>query len=146
MTVIQKADAGARRRAVMLVAAGGVVFLLLLAALERYRLPLHDWLLSDPERFLQRLVLVSRIAAAALALPMSAFALYLWAFGARVMRAGRFPPPGQRVIRDTPVLEGREARARGRALKVLAVFLGLAGAMFWLMLWRFAGVLGAHAA
>jgi hypothetical protein len=146
MTTIQKADAGARRRAATRAAGGVVAFLLLLAAVERYRLPLHDWLLSDPERFTQRLVLVSRAAAAALVLPLLGFALYLWAFGARVMRAGRFPPPGQRVIRDTQVLEGRAARARGRILKVLAACLGLAGTMFGLMFWRLVGALGGHAA
>jgi hypothetical protein len=146
MTLIQKADAGARRRAVILVAAGGLVFLTLMAAVERYRLPLHDWLLSDPDRFAGRLVLVSDLAAAALGLPLLGFALYLWAFGAKVMRAGRFPLPGQPVIRDTPVLEGREARARGRVLKVLAACLGFSGVVFCLLFWRLIGVLGGHAA
>ncbi len=145
MADIQKADPAARRQAVPVIVIGALAGALLLAAMERYRLPLHDWLLSDPERFTRRLGLVSYLAAAALALPLLGFALYFWAFGVKVMRARRFPLPGQRVIRDTPVLEGRAAFARGRRLKVLAVCLGVAGAAFWLMLWRLVGALGGHA-
>jgi len=145
MAEIQKADPAARRQAVPLIVIGALSGALLMAAVERYRLPLHDWLLSDPERFTQRLGLVSHLAAAALALPIIGFALYLWSFGARVMRARRFPPPGQRVIRDTPVLEGASGLARGRRLKFLAACLGAAGAAFWLLFLRFVAALGGHA-
>ena len=31
-------------------------------------------------------------------------AAYLWSLGAKVLRAREFPPPGHRVIRDTPVI------------------------------------------
>ncbi|MEX0907389.1 MAG: hypothetical protein WD054_03585, partial [Gemmatimonadota bacterium] len=55
--------------------------------------------------------------------------------GTRVVRSGRFPPEGMRVLRDTRVVTGRGARALGhvqRALGVLliacaAVLLGLSG-------------------
>ena len=142
MTGIQKADAGARRQAMALVAAGALAGALMMAAVERYRLPLHDWLLSDPEHFTQRLGLVSHLAAAALALPFLGFALYLWSLGAKVMRTRRFPPPGQRVVRDTPILQGPAALPRGRRLKILAVCLGAAGAAFWLLFWRLVSTLG----
>ena len=66
---------------------------------------------------------------------------YLWSLGAKVLRARQFPPPGYRVIRDTPVIGGQAAVLRGRGLKVLAVCLALASALLWLLLWRLAWVL-----
>lgn len=45
---MQKADPVARRQAVVLFILGAVVGALLIHGFERYRLPLHDWLLSEP--------------------------------------------------------------------------------------------------
>lgn len=61
-------------------------------------------------------------------LPISAF---LFRFGQKIVRAERFPPPGSKVIRDTEVLRGDRAVARGRlfigiALVVAALALGSA--------------------
>jgi hypothetical protein len=44
----------------------------------------------------------------------------------RAVRADRFPPPGARVLRDTPVLHG--APARNRAYLLLAAALGIVAA------------------
>ena len=48
--------------------------------------------------------------------------LYLCVLAIRVFRGGRFPPPGTRVIRDTRVRTGTQARI----IAVLAVVLGCA--------------------
>ena len=57
--------------------------------------------------------------------------------GAKVLRAEQFPPPGYRVIRDTPVIGGQAAMSRGRALQMLALWLGAASALLCFLLWRF---------
>lgn len=60
-------------------------------------------------------------------------ALYILAFGRKVMQHERFPPPGVKVIRDTKIIEGKKARARGRVLVVLSlvlIFLGVIGALY----------------
>ena len=76
------------------------------------------------------------LSAAVLSAPLVAFAVYLWSLGAKVLRVRQFPPPGYRVIRDTPVISGQAAELRGRALKVLAVRLGVASVLLWLLLGR----------
>lgn len=84
--------------------------------------------------------------AAVLSAPLVALAVYLWSLGARVLRAGQFPPPGYRVIRDTPVVGGQAAVLRGRAFRALALCLGGGAVLLWLFLWRLARVLGDGAA
>jgi hypothetical protein len=55
------------------------------------------------------------------------FAVYFAWFAARIIRSGQFPHPGATVWRDTPVVRGGRALARGWALAFCAlVLLGLA--------------------
>jgi len=125
----------------MLVVLNATVGVVLILGFEHYRAPLHDWLLSEPEELGYRVKLVLFFAAATLCAPLVAFAAYLWSLGAKVLRAGEFPPPGYRVTRDTPVIAGPAAALRGRGLRALALCLGLASAFLCLLLWWLAGVL-----
>jgi hypothetical protein len=75
-----------------------------------------------------------------------AFAAYLWLLGKRVLRAQQFPPPGFRVVRDTPVMGGPAAVTRGQVIQVLALCLGLAAALLWLFFWWLAQTIGQGAA
>lgn len=132
---VRRADPAARRQAILLVAIGGVVGALLILGVERYRPMLRDWILSDPGTRRDRARLVLFLAAALLSAPLVAFAGYLWLLGSRILGSGEFPPPGYRVLRDTPVSTGRSAVLRGRGLEVLAVCLAIAAALLWLLLW-----------
>jgi hypothetical protein len=145
MTEFRRADPAQRRRAVLLVVLGTVVGALLILGFERYRTPLRDWLLSEPEER-ARVKLVLSLTGALLSAPLVAFAGYLWSLGARVVRAEVFPPPGYRVIRDTPIIVGPAAVVRGRGLKALALCLGIASALLWLLLWWLGRVFSEHAA
>jgi hypothetical protein len=118
----------------------------LIVAFARYRVPLSDWVLADPGSSAQRLKLVLLLLAALLLAPLFAFAAYLWSLGGKVVRAQEFPPPGVRVIRDTPVVSGERAVSRGRLLKVLALGCGIAAAVLAVLLWRLTLLLGSHAA
>jgi hypothetical protein len=74
-------------------------------------------------------------------LPLLLVSAHLWRFGARIVCAERFPPPGHRVVRDTIVQHGRSAVVRGRVLMALALVLVGAGGLLGLSLWRLAGML-----
>lgn len=122
---IQKADPADRRKALIVVGiAGGLCALPLVAALfgaldlrARLDAAAAQFVASPP----------AGVAAMSVAVvPLVLFALYLVVFGARVIRAGRFPLPGQRVVRDTRIREGRAATVHGRVLQVLGILLGLA--------------------
>jgi hypothetical protein len=75
------------------------------------------------------------------AITLFAFSVYLWSFGCKVSNYQRFPLPGQRVIRDTPILEGQTALMRGRVLKTLAVFLAVAGVTLFFVFWWLISIL-----
>jgi hypothetical protein len=134
MTDVQRADPAARQQTVRLVTLSALVGTVLIIGFERYRTPLRDWLVSEPEAMAHRVNLVFLLSAAVLSAPPLAFAIYLWSLGAKVLRARQFPPPGYRVIRDTPVIGGQAAVSRGRGFKVLALCLGVASALLWLLL------------
>src|SRR4030095_16605742 len=118
MTEVRRADPAARRQAVLLVVFGTVVGALLILGLEHYRTPLRDWLLGEPGERARRVKLALSLTATLLSTPLVAFAAYLWSLGARVARAGGFPPPGYRVIRDTSVIVGPAAVLQGVASKL----------------------------
>ena len=134
-----RADPRARRKAVFLIIVGTLIGAVLIVSFERYRGELHEWLLADPSGHRIQLLLYSLAVLGAV--PLIAFALYLWVLGVRVVQAQQFPPPGQRVVRDTAVVTGEAARSRGRVLQGLAIaFVTVAGLLCFL-LWRVASVI-----
>jgi hypothetical protein len=145
VTSVRRADPAARRQAVLLLVAAAFVGALLIEAFERYQIPLRDWILAEPAKSAQRMQLIFLVLGALLSVPLLAFAAYLWSLSARVLRSQEYPPPGLRVMRDTPVIVGEAAIARARQLKGLALGCGIASALLGLLLWRLASVLSTHA-
>jgi hypothetical protein len=125
---------------------GAVVGVLLIIGFERWRMPFLDWLVSEPEKLSYRVGLFSIIASVLGSAPVFGFCIYLWSLGGRVMRDQRFPLPGQRVVRDTPILQGQAALARGRIFRIMAVSLGVAGVMLCYAFWRLVAVLAKNSA
>jgi hypothetical protein len=145
MTEVRRADPAARRTAALVLVAGTCVGALLLVTFTRYRIPLTDWVLACAGSSALRVKLVVLVVPALLLAPLVALAVYLWALGGKVVRTREFPPPGLRVIRDTPIVTGERAVSRGRLLKVLALGCGTASAALAVLLWRFGLLLGSHA-
>ena len=146
MSQIRKADPAARRQTTAIVVIGAVLGCVLILAFDRWLPILQDWLLSETGGPGQRVKLTFMLIATLVSAPLLIFAAYLWSLGAKVFRVGVFPPPGHRVLRDTPVLSGKKARFRGRTLQVLAVSLALASILLWPLFWRLTETLGAPAA
>ena len=135
MSKIQKADPGARRKALLIVGLGIMIGALLIIGFERFRTPLLNWLLSKPEKLLYRVGLFCFFSSVLGSAPLFGFSVYLWSLGGRVTRFKRFPLPGHRVVRDTPILEGQAALARGRVFKIMAVLFGAAAVMLCYAIW-----------
>jgi hypothetical protein len=70
------------------------------------------------------------------AFSLAALGGYVWRVGAGIRAARRFPPPGSRVIRDTPVLLDAPAVHRGRAIQAAGVALVLCAIGLGTVLWR----------
>lgn len=140
MPEIQPADPATRRR-VMIAAA------VIIAACVAGWFGLQRWLSGlrgqDPAQIqaaLERALIVSSWAAL---VPAMVLAVVLWRYGTRVCRSDRFPAPGAKLIRDTPVVHGQAAQVRGTVLKALAAFLALLAAGTLVAAYRLLARLGA---
>jgi hypothetical protein len=49
--------------------------------------------------------------------------IYLSLLAVRIIRSRQFPPPGTRVLRDTPIVRGKKALIRGLGLGLCAVWI-----------------------
>ncbi|MGH7571407.1 MAG: hypothetical protein ACREMK_06140 [Gemmatimonadota bacterium] len=107
-----------------MVVLSALVGIALLVGFEHYRTSLREWFLAVPERSAYRVKLVFVFLAAVSSALLVALAFYLWSLGGKVLRAGQFPPPGYRVIRDTPIRGGQAAVLRGRGFRILALLPG----------------------
>jgi hypothetical protein len=134
MVQIQKADPVARRKAIIGIALGLVIGCLLFLMLE--------WLLGNVNQWIERhaefLVEHHYIAFLVMLVPVApviAFSGYLIIYAGRIVKSGRFPPPGTAVIRDVRVIEGRSAIIRGRVAQLLCWIILLSASAIPLIIW-----------
>ena len=141
MAGIRRAAPSARRHALAIVLVGTILGALVILAFTHYRAALEAWVASDAGALPFRLNLIVAAFATLAIVPSVGFSVYLWSLGVRAIKAEEFPPPDVRLSRDTRVVVGRAAVARGRALQILAVAMTiLPVAMTWLV-WRLAAAL-----
>lgn len=99
-----------------------------------------DWLDATrqlhPASAQARLLEAFRWAAGAFAVSILVLAAVLWHTAARTVGAGEYPPPGTRVLRATPVLEGEAALRRARVLRLLAALCLFIAVAVLLLGWR----------
>ncbi|MEC4675004.1 MAG: hypothetical protein VST68_12520 [Nitrospirota bacterium] len=142
MSQIQPADPIARKKAILILGVATVVGGSVLFAIDSYHPSLEQWIINEPGSVLEKLTWVL-IGLVVLCLPFLFAAGHFWRMGQFVIDAQRFPPPGIPVIRDTPVLTGKEALRRGRLCQVEAkVFGGCAVVMPVVLWWVLRSVLG----
>ena len=142
MNEIQKADPEARRKAVLLLVFAAALGGLLVSGFDHMREPFREWLVSEPAETVRRARLALSISMLVLAVPAIAFAVYLWLLGKKVLMALQFPPPGFRVVRDTPIVRGEAAVIRGHTIQILAVCLGVGACVLCLFIWWFTQSIG----
>lgn len=117
---IQPADPVARKRALMLVGGAVVLGAVLLVFDTFYEVKSEALFRSIALHFLDR-PLTMFLVLLALVVPMVAVSVYIFIQAGRIVKSQRMPYPGQKVIKDTVVIEGDEAVKRGRGLQFLAV-------------------------
>ena len=89
-----------------IVIAAALIGSLIIFFFEKQSDSLLNWFFSDSSQLVPCLKLLFTIVAIFGALLLIGFAVNLWFLGDRVISACRFPLEGQKVVRDTPILEG----------------------------------------
>ena len=119
---IQPADPTARRVALLAVGAGG-----LLAIVVGFCATAFPETTSSIKNALTGFFVTSPhllpIASGIGVLPVIFVSIYLYSFGNRIVRAKRFPLPGQKVVRNTRIRQGEAAITHARRLQTLSVAL-----------------------
>lgn len=75
----------------------------------------------------QKALRLTAIAAAVGGLGFVGMGGWFWWLGRRVHRSGRFPPPGMKVIKNTPVRTGARARTVAHLAQVAGLLCVIAG-------------------
>ncbi len=101
---------------------------------EYFQADLLSWLENNIGLLAENTILVF-VGSLVLVSPVLAFAIYLVLLGQRTVQGQRFPPRGYAVVRDTPVLEGRQAIGRGRLVQVLSCALLFAAGSIPVVIW-----------
>jgi hypothetical protein len=135
MTEVHKGDPNAARTALTIVVGGTLVGALLIWALSGRQSQLEIWV--EQNRSTRLPMAIGAVALLSVG-PVLGFAVYFWSLGQRVIHAQRYPPPGLRVVHDTPVVVGDLAVRRGQWIRTLAALVGMAGLLLGVMFWRFA--------
>lgn len=118
---LHRAAPGAVRRLVTHVVIATIAGGAFIALSQLYRPKILQWATSDPTQSRARAQLVILVGATVIVGSIAALAAYVWRLAARTIREGRFPPGDFAVIRDTAILRGSAARARGELFKKLAI-------------------------
>ncbi len=131
--MIERADPATRRTTLIILLALCAPVLLMLRSTESQSVQLFA---EQPELLLAVVAVVSLLMLVPLGL--------LWRLALRIQQSERFPPPGEKLLRDTRVVTGAGALRYARFLKVLVALLTLAIAaipvLFFLLLRSLSGV------
>ena len=125
MNKLQKADPKARTRALIITFAVIVIGMCTMVLFESNQARLTGWFVANMASIADKSGVVAAVVSAFFS-PFYVVAGYLFLTGHRVIESLRCPPPGQRVIRDTKIIEGHAAVTRGRLLQVLSITLAVA--------------------
>lgn len=120
---VVKADATRRWLVLGCLALAAMISVVVFVWMQSYLQSQLQSFSADPEGTSANISFVTRILLVALAVGLIGFALYFGWLGLRVLRAGQFPPPGMKVIRDTPIRHGSAAKLTGVAALIYCAFL-----------------------
>ncbi len=137
------ADKKLRRGALGLVIALGVLGLAAIYMLEQFLQGIQELTKESPEEALERFGAFLRAFLAVVSISLILISGWVARFSLKALHAKQFPPPRTRVIRDTRVIYGAQARRKATLGLVLAAILAVCGVLLPWQGWSVYRVLGA---
>ena len=107
---ISPADKGLRKKTIIGVI--GIVLVVMIAGpyLNDYLAELRQEGVERPEQAYPKMITLLKWVLGSAALGITLTGVYLLSIALRALKAGRYPPPGMKVIKDTRVKTGRQAK------------------------------------
>jgi len=118
---ILKADPSARRKAILSCIVAVIFGILILVWIVPSWFEYLNTLPKD-----QSISLAINLIAFLSVIPFS-ISLYFYRQGLKIIKSERCPPPGTKVIKDTPIIMGEKARWRGKVLIVISIIILVCG-------------------
>jgi hypothetical protein len=110
--------------------------------LDALRASMEEWARNDPEGAIDRLKVILQILFIVMGvIPVTAGAL-LMHIARRVLKNRQYPPPDMRVVVDTAVIRGEQARRVALLGLALSTLLIVAGALVPVVGWHLLSILG----
>ena len=131
---IVPADKKLRARTVLVAVLLGLLALVALWVFRGTLTELDELADRDLDAVVAKMTRVAAVVSLVGGLGLVGLGGWCWWLGHRIYRSGRFPPPGMKVMTDTPIRTGAKARAMANGLMVVAtvsVVSGTAG------MWQF---------
>ncbi len=129
------ADTKLRRRALGLVIALGVLGVVAIYVFAQFLQGLQALANESPEEALERFGAFLRVFLAVTSVSLMLISGWVARFSLKALQAKQFPPPGTRVIRDTRVMCGAQARRKAILGLVLAAILAVCGVLVPWQVW-----------
>jgi hypothetical protein len=131
------ADRGLRKKMILVIIGVVLAAMILGLYLNGYLAELRQEALERPESAYPKMIRIMKWVLGSAALGITLTGAYLLSIAFRSLRAGRYPPPGMKVIKDTRVKTGRQARIMAYLLifnsLAITLLIGLVFFLFVLM-------------
>lgn len=121
--IIVAADPRLRKQILISVLIIILIALVIWVYLQKYFLDLNLLAQDNPNLAIAKAVQLVHIFLLINNLVFLALGIYLVTIGLKIFRSQQYPPPGQRVVRDTVLVSGKKARVHAFFLWVIAFLL-----------------------
>ena len=135
-TDVISADKTLRKKVIIFLVIVVLASIVLEPHFKAYMDQIHQFSKKDPERALEKTMLLLKWSLRAVFLALLGMGAYLILLARRTFRSGQYPPPGMKVIRDTRLRTGNQAKRAAISLIVLASILIVVS--FFFLYWPYA--------
>lgn len=133
---IQPASPAVRRNVLILLGCTVIAGFMLIWWLQDYLASLQRQASNDPQAAMDIAINLLKATGLAGGAIFGSLGVWLLLLGRKIFTAGRYPPPGMQVIRDTPVCTGGKARLKaytGMALGLASLVMAVG---IFVVMWR----------
>jgi len=116
---IVRADKEFRKRFIVFLILIAIIFSVTILSVKSYLDQLEELRRENPGLAGKKVMLLLKWWMGLGSLPILGLAVYQIILGRRILKSGRFPPPGMKVIRDTKIQTG--AKAKKVAISLIAL-------------------------
>ncbi len=131
------ADKGLRKKAIILIIGIVLAAVILGPYIKGYLADLRQEGVERPESAYPKMITLVKWVLGSAALGITLTGVYLLVIAFRALKAGRYPPPGMKVIKDTRIKTGRQAKAMAYLLvfnsAAIILLIGLVLFLFMMM-------------